>query len=150
MAEYSLISKNMYEVLKNTKNTYPYLRTEMAYSGFERLGIEYKRKKRTHGRTSYNIFGMIKFGFAGLITSSTLPLRLSFILMPLIIIFNFFSFYQFTILNNNDYFFYLININLIYLIFSLGFLYLYIARMYKNSIGRPLFIIDKKLSKLNK
>lgn len=46
MAEFFLITDEVKQAIIKTKSTNIFIRNEVAYSGFERVGIKYKREKR--------------------------------------------------------------------------------------------------------
>ena len=149
MAEFALISKHVKEVALNNQTTFPFIRAEIGYAGFKRHGIHYDREPRPHGKSSYNIVGMFSFAIAGLLTSSTFLFRLSGYLLPLIVLINFLFIAIDLMTIGNSGFRILISLDLTYLIFLLTINGVYLARVYKNQIGRPTFIIDTKLSHLH-
>ncbi len=75
MAEFFLIDRRVKEHVLATRSTFPFVRGQVGYVGFRREGIPYKREKRIIGETHYNLLGAIRFGLAGILSSSTLPLR---------------------------------------------------------------------------
>ncbi|MBI5200005.1 MAG: glycosyltransferase family 2 protein [Elusimicrobia bacterium] len=142
MAEFALISENVRKSIINNHNTFPFFRTEIGYAGFARIGVPYERQKRRYGRTHYNVFGMFAFAIAGLLTSSTLLFRaagwaffpiagvnLAFILREHLF---------------DQSFRRLILLDATYLIFLLSVHGVYLARIYRNGIGRPNYILDPK------
>ena len=142
MAEFCLISKKVRDIIIKNNNTFNFFRSEIAYTGFEGYAIEYKRSLRAAGKTNYNIFGMFKFAISGFLTSSTFFLRLSSYLLPMLLIINIFTFFYL------NWFKVVILINLIFLSFLLSVSSLYIARTYQIVVGRPPYIVDKKLTKI--
>jgi glycosyltransferase involved in cell wall biosynthesis len=141
MAEFFLITDKVKKNIINNKSTNIFLRNEVAYSGFARKGINFFRNKRISGvGKGESIIYMLKFGFAGFIAVSTAPLRLIFYLSFFIVILNlvFFLFKDvFSI-------FILLIFNFLYAVFSFSFLSIYIARIYKDTIARPIYIVDDK------
>ena len=117
------------------------MRAEIAYSGFKKIGIPYDRQKRIIGKSNYNLKGMILFAIAGILSVSTFPLRLSVYLVPFIFLLNI-IFFIFEKIGFGNYFEYLIIIDLLFIMFCIVSQGLYIARIYKNGIGRPVYIID--------
>lgn len=149
VAEFSLFTHRFKEIALSTNSTYPFLRAEFSAIGFRRLGIEYSREARLYGKTHYNIVGMFKFAIAGMLSSSTFPLRFTAYL-------GFFYFIIETFIFILDIVF-SINLNIFsnfifktYLYLSISALAIYIARTYKNGIGRPLYSIDWDRSSINK
>ena len=54
MAEFSLFSRRMRHEVLSHASTFPFVRSDLAYAGFRRLGVEYKREPRRFGKTHYN------------------------------------------------------------------------------------------------
>ena len=145
MAEFFLITDEVKQQILKTNSTNIFIRNEVAHSGFKRIGIKYKREKRKDGSgEGESLIYMILFGFVGIVSSSTFPLRLIF-----------YSFFPLFFIN----IFYLIDVisfkltilsNLIYFSYSIAFISIYIARIYKHSMSRPSYIVDKAKSVLKK
>lgn len=144
MAEFSLFDKEVRESILANQNTYPFIRAELAYVGFNPIGVKYRRRARLAGKSKYNLYKMYIFGFAGILTTSTFPMRLSAYSLPFLLIFDLLA-YIFKFISTQD----LILLNLVLLIIVTTFVNLYIARIYKNAMGRPIFVIDHKNSKLS-
>ncbi|MDA8705499.1 glycosyltransferase family 2 protein [Litoricolaceae bacterium] len=142
MAEFALITKAVREAcLKNTScNSFPFLRAEIGYVGFKRVGIPYKRESRAFGKSYYNLIGMVMFAIAGILTSSTFPLRLISYGLPFLVLVNISN----LILAVEV--IWVLVINLTYISMCLSILAAYIARIYKNGLQRDVYIIDHKLS----
>ncbi len=147
MAEFALISGHVKDVAINTNNTFPFIRAEIGYAGFSRYGIHYDRLPRPSGKSNYNIFGMFAFAIAGVLTSSTFLFRFAFYALPFIALINFAFLFIATIGTGGWAFQLLVTLDLIYLISLITLNGLYLARIYKNQIGRPPFIIDPRLSR---
>ena len=149
MAEFALITRDVRQEILDNKSTFPFLRTEISYAGFNRIGIDYVRQARQHGKTHYNFWGMAQFAIGGILSSSTFLLRLAaFIglaLLPLNLIVLFLE------LTNtlNKAFELAVLIDLMYLIFFIATISIYTARIYKNVVQRPVFIVDQKHTFLN-
>ena len=135
MSEFLIFHKKMKSYLIN-KNTNPFLRFEVANIGFKTIGYKYKRSKRIDGKSSYNIFGIIKFALNGYLTSSTFPLRVNSIISIITIIFCVF----FVIIDFNLSKITVLLLMILVLFQSLQSLYL--ARIYRNTENRPIYIID--------
>jgi len=147
VAEFSLFTRRFKEMALSTKSTFPFLRGDFASIGFSRKGIPYDREKRRFGKTHYNFFGMFKFAFAGILSSSTFPLRITaylgiFNLIIEAVIFSRDLLLGYEHANLSQFIF------KTYIYIALSSIAIYIARTYKNGIGRPLFIIDWEKSTL--
>jgi len=149
MAEFSIITGRVKEHLVNTRNTFPFLRAEIGYAGFKQHGIPYVRQRRAAGRTHYRMVNMFAFGIGGLLTSSTFLLRLAaYLFFPFAFI-NLLSLPAILGANGAEAFRVLMIFDWLYLMLFLTVHGVYIARIYKIVIGRPLFIVDWTLSLLD-
>jgi len=150
MAEFALISSHVRDTIVDNKNTFPFLRAEIGYVGFSRFGVPYDRQPRVVGKTHYNLFTMVSFGVAGILTSSTFLMRFFAYLLPFFILFNaVFLFAEIFYLESAQLFKTLVVMDLVYIISLLTIQGIYSARIYKNGIGRPIFIVDWKQSYVN-
>jgi len=149
MAEFALVSARVRNVMRDNKNTYPFLRAEIGYSGFLRHGITYNRQQRVTGKSYYNLWGMILFGAAGILSVSTFPIRIALYALPLVGLVNVLLL-ALDLLGLAFAFKALVVLDLMYAITLLTTHGLYLARIYKNDIGRPVFIIDWNLSFTNR
>lgn len=142
MAEFSLFSADVRKVILSNRSTHPFIRNDIAFYGGKQKAIDYDRQPRVAGRSYYNIAGMVRFALTGLLTSSTFPLRFSFYLTPVFFFINIFS----LILSDQMgqfYFRLLVIFDFMYIFMVLGFMCLYIARIYHDIVGRPKFIVDR-------
>jgi glycosyltransferase involved in cell wall biosynthesis len=142
MAEFGLITSYVRDVIINNANTFPFLRTEIAYSGFNIVGIPYDREERVAGNTHYNFWRMLIFAIGGILTSSTFLLRLAAFLLPALFLINIIYF----MFNDVSSYGGIIAFDLLYLTTLLTVQGIYIARIYKNGLGRPIYIVDWRLS----
>jgi dolichol-phosphate mannosyltransferase len=141
MAEFSLMSKRVRDAILKSSNTYPFLRAEIAYSGFSKIGVPYNREARIIGKTHYNFFGMFMFAVAGILSISTFPLRIPVYLFPVMLILNLSTMVA-DCVGYENMFRPMMLLNALYLIAILSSQGLYIARIYKNGIGRAIYVID--------
>lgn len=148
MAEFALLTSEVRSAVVDSKDSFPFLRSSIARVGFKRIGISYKRQQRIAGKTHFNLRKMAVFAIAGVLASTTLPLRLPVYILPiwtLSILLIVFAFYQ-----TYHYFFMLLFILLIclYIGGTLSVIALYQGRIYKNSLRRPNYFIQKRFSYL--
>ena len=116
--------------------------------GFRRKGVPFKRQKRVAGKTHYNFMGMAVFAVAGLLAASTLPLRVSAYIMPLILAAMIGAGVMYVQNQNPAYAVIAAMIFATYVSITLAFVSLYVARTYKNGLQRPVAFLDKKRSVL--
>jgi len=146
MAEFSLFTKEVRDVIISNKSTYPFIRNEIAFVGLRQKGIRYNRQKRAASKTYYNLIGMFQFGIAGILTASTFPLRLV-LYLSIPILFTNLVFLFLNIFKNNSYpIDNIILLDLMFLIFSVPIVSIYLARVYHDVIARPKYVIDWKNS----
>lgn len=148
MAEFALLTSEVRSAVVDSWDSFPFLRTSISRVGFQRIGIPYKRQQRIAGKTHFNLYGMLVFAIAGVLASTTLPLRMPVFILPvwtlsmLLIVFAFFQ--------THNYFFMLLLtlFTCLYIGGTLSVTALYQARIYKNSLRRPNFFIQKRFSYL--
>ncbi|HQJ75796.1 MAG TPA: glycosyltransferase family 2 protein [Bacteroidota bacterium] len=146
MNEFALITKEVKETVLLVQNQIPFIRAEIANSGFKRKGINYEIQPRLAGKSHYNLKKMTSYALAGILSVSTFPLRLIIYFMPILLIINFISIIFKISYNTNDLILYSLIFDSIIISFSLSFIGLYIARIYKNIVKRPIYVIDMKKS----
>ncbi|MGH7285560.1 MAG: glycosyltransferase family 2 protein [Polyangiaceae bacterium] len=153
MAEFFLVDSRVREHVLSTRSTFPFVRGQVGYVGFRREGIPYKREKRIGGVTHYNLAGAARFGIGGALSSSTMPMRVlayvgvvgflfDMLLAIAVLIFGgawgLTPFWRVCLA--------LVAVNTGWTILAFGALALYIARIYKDSLGMPLYVVDDKRS----
>lgn len=150
MAEFFLISAAVRDAVLANASTFPFLRSEVAYVGFELKPVPYQRQRRVAGESHYNLIGATKFAIGGILSSSTLPLRLAAYLLPLVAIVNLILIalaYRAGRLGPFELF---VVVSVAYLSVFVASLGLYQARIYKNVVHRPLYVVDWRKSSLNR
>jgi polyisoprenyl-phosphate glycosyltransferase len=153
MAEFFLVDKRVRDFALSSRSTFPFVRSQVGYVGFKREGIPYKRERRISGETHYNLLSAIRFGVAGILSSSTLTLRLLAYVGAVIFPIDFVGALALVagepplrpsslervvgaiLLLHAGWF-----------ALGLGALGIYLARLYKDSVGLPLYIIDERTS----
>jgi dolichol-phosphate mannosyltransferase len=150
MAEFFLITRAVRDAITLNASTFPFLRSEVAYVGFDIKGIPYERQKRAAGQTHYNLVSATRFAIAGILSSSTLPLRLAaYVFFPLALA-DAMLFVLAVTLGRPWPFQTLVAVTLLYLAFFVSALCIYQARIYKNVVRRPLYIVDWRKSATNR
>src|SRR5260370_10419819 len=76
MAEFAMVTRQVRDAIIAPRTTYPFLRAEIGYVGFLRVGVPYVRGQRMSGKTHYSRWRMTRFAVSGFLASSTFPLRL--------------------------------------------------------------------------
>ena len=142
MAEFSMMTRQVRDAILSPRTTYPFLRAEMGYVGFRRVGVPYLRAQRAAGASHYNFQRMARFAIGGILSSTTFPLRVVLYLavisaaaFPAAVALLRLSFEDAARLASI--------ISLYFLLGTVPFLALYLARTYKNGVARPLFVVDQ-------
>jgi polyisoprenyl-phosphate glycosyltransferase len=146
MAEFSLFTREVRDAILNENTSFPFLRASIGRVGFRRAAIPFKRQKRIAGDTHYNLVKMTIFAAAGILSSSTLFLRLPIYLLPVWLL-------TLLILGigyvSTQSLWYIVAAFLVFAAYlggTVGFTALYVARTYKNGLHRPNAFIDHSRS----
>jgi len=146
MAEFSLIAAHVRDVMVDNRSTFPFLRTEIGYAGFRRVGIPYDRQARVVGTSHYNLFRMTAFALGGILSSSTFLLRLAAYIAPLLLALNVALAALDELSKTDRGFRAAVLLDLMYLVAFTSVVCLYQARAYKDGVSRPVFVVDWRLS----
>lgn len=140
MAEFSLFTRRMRDQIVLNQTGFPFIRAELAYLGFKRLGIPYARQRRIAGQSHYSFVRMSQFAIGGILSSSTFPLRILFyICFPLAFLDILAGFIA---INSTINLQAMAMLNFAFLVFAGGIIGIYAARIYKDGLHRPPFVVD--------
>jgi glycosyltransferase involved in cell wall biosynthesis len=144
MAEFSLMTSEVRDAVIESHDSFPFIRSSISRVGFKRVGIPYKRHRRIAGETHYNLISMTLFAIAGILSSTTLPLRLPIYIFPFWLILT--ALLGTAQIMTGSSWFLLINIlsACAYIGGTAAFTALYVARTYKNGLGHPNYVIHKR------
>jgi len=148
MAEFSLFTREVRDAVLDENTSFPFLRASIARVGFRRAAIPFKRQKRVAGNTHYNLIKMSVFAVAGILSASTLFLRLPIYLLPvwllslLLLSVGYVSTHSPWMIVGAFLLF------AAYIGATMAFTALYVARAYKNGLHRPNAFIDRTRSVL--
>ena len=143
MAEFALLTVEVRDAIIRDTSSFPFIRASIGRVGYRRIGIPYKRERRVAGETHYNLMGMTTFAIAGILSSSTLLLRIPAYVFP---------FWALTVVvlafpaasGNIAAVAGLIASLSLFIGGTCAAIAIYVARAYKNTLGRPNFIIDRR------
>jgi len=155
MAEFALLDRRVRDAVLATHSTFPFVRGQVGYVGFRRVGIKYDREKRLGGQSHYNLVRATQFGLGGILSSSTLPLRalaygagalvpLGFVAIVAALVEAILA-GKVSLLGVAVTFLGLLQL---WLVLGLGILAIYVARIYKDQVGLPLYVVDRTRSSL--
>lgn len=146
MGDFALFSRRVREVVISNRSTFPFIRTELGFSGFRSVGVPYQRERRVHGRSHFNPWRMTQFAWGGMLSSTTFFLRLGVYLGFPLGLLNLVAVFAWR--EGAGWVLPLVFADLSYLIVGLAMVATYLARIYKDGVQRPLYVIDEKRSLL--
>jgi dolichol-phosphate mannosyltransferase len=155
--DFRLMSRRSVAALRQLREKHRYLRGLVGWIGFRTSRVEYDRKPRRAGVTKYPLRKMLAFALDAIVSSSALPLRLTYILavvaaLPFI-----------------GYLFYALVMHLFFgvelvtgwsslilavvtfgslILFCLGLIGEYVGRIYEQSKDRPLYLVREVLDQV--
>ena len=155
MAEFALLDARVKTAVLATRSTFPFVRGQVGYVGFRRVGIPYDRERRIGGQSHYNLIRAAQFGVGGILSSSTAPLRVlaysAGAIVPLSVIGLVVALVAgaqselgvvgWSVLGALAL--------LIWLVFAVAVLSVYLARVYKDQVALPLYVVDNERSALD-
>jgi dolichol-phosphate mannosyltransferase len=92
---------------------------------------------------------MARFAIAGILTSTTVPLRLALYLLPVLFVINVALLWLEASGRWGMAFEALVSLDFMYVSTVLAFVSLYTARNYRNVVGRPIAVVDWRRSAVN-
>lgn len=117
-----------------------FLKGIFSWVGFNTIYVPYTPKKRTYGSSKWSIMKLIKYSLGGIISFSTKPIKSVFVIGILSFIG---CFINFILMGNLSHRTIILLIGI--LLFCIGIMSLYISRIYSNILGRPCYIIKRKI-----
>lgn len=141
MAEFAMIRRNVRDLILANRSTFPFLRAEIGHVGLGLVGVPYFRANRKNGISHYNFLRMTQFAVAGFLSSSTFPLRAVLYMSAGTMV----SFVSLVLIRGRgvaDASHWAVLFLFFYLMTTVPCLALYLARVYKNGVARPSYIVD--------
>src|SRR5882762_1964316 len=148
MAEFSLFTKEVRDAILDENTSFPFLRASIARVGFRRAAIPFKRQKRIAGSTHYNLMRMSLFAVGGILSASTLFLRLPIYLLPVWLLSLLFLGVGYVSTHSPWMIVAAFLLFAAYTGATMAFTAMYVARAYKNGLHRPNAFIDRSRSVL--
>jgi polyisoprenyl-phosphate glycosyltransferase len=149
--DFCLLSKSCLDGLNEMRETHRFLRGMVAWVGYPQIGVKYQRQARVAGSTKYSIRKMLTFAWTAATSFSTVPLRVSTILGIVIgllaieegvraTLAHVFGWY--TVSGWSSLMVVTAAVGSAMLI-SIGVVGEYIAKLYEQSKGRPLYLVAR-------
>ena len=77
VGDFRLIDRDVISAIAKFNDQAPYLRGTIASLGFSQIGIDYDREARQEGKSKFSLRSLLGLGLDGVLTTSTMPLRLA-------------------------------------------------------------------------
>ncbi len=148
--DFRLVDRKIVDYLKLMPEQNKFLRGQIAWLGFNQTYVEYERQERKHGVTGYPFSKMLRFALDGITSFSDKPLTLvmqagigvSFIAFLVIL----YTLYGYFIGKQTVPGWASTMVSILFLggiqLISIGIIGLYLSRINKNVINRPLYLIQ--------
>ncbi len=122
-----------------------FLKGIFSWVGFNTIYVPYSPEKRMHGTSKWSLVKLLKYSLGGIISFSTKPVKMVFIVSVIVFMVGLLNFILMGNLSDRTIIF-LMSI----MFLAIGIIALYISRIYSNILGRPCYIIKKKIGFGNK
>jgi len=146
MAEFSLMTGEVRSAIIQDHSSFPFIRASIGRVGFNRTGIPYCRHPRIAGQTHYNWWGMFTFAVGGLLAASTLLLRALTYALPFWVGAMVWLGYMASSGQSTWAYPTMVLLGFLYCGSALSFISIYLARVYKNTMGRPNAFLNAQAS----
>lgn len=77
VGDFRLISRNIIDVIRQTREHQRFLRGMISWAGYPQIGIEYQRAKRFSGSSKYTLVSMTRLAIDAILSFSFFPLRIA-------------------------------------------------------------------------
>ncbi len=151
VGDFRLFSRNAVTVVRAFREQHRFMRGLVAWTGLKEVTLPFERRARAAGTTKYPTRAMIKFAWTGITSFSGFPLRLS--LMAGVVLtgagFLYFlvaAYYAMVLRETAPGWASIIGVQVLFsgaILLAIGLVGDYIARIYEESKGRPLYIVNQ-------
>jgi polyisoprenyl-phosphate glycosyltransferase len=154
VGDFRLVSRRCMTVLSTMRETHRFLRGMVSWVGFPQIAVPFVRQPRAAGETKYPLSKMLRLAWTAALSFSPAPLRASFLVGTLLLATGvFYAIYAVVHLALGLYlipgWISLILINCITggsLMIAIGVLGEYLARVFEESKGRPLYVVVERFN----
>jgi dolichol-phosphate mannosyltransferase len=150
---FRMATRRVVENVRRLREQHRFVIGLMTWLGFREVGVEVEHAARFHGETKYSLLRMIKLALNTITAFSQVPLKIASVLGLLISGLSFLAalviagrkiFYDIAVLGWASTFVLIAFLGGVQLL-VLGIIGEYIGRMYLESLGRPLYVVDVEL-----
>ncbi len=151
--DFSIMSRRVVDLINQMPERSRYVRGMRSWVGFKQFGMEYERESRNAGETKYSLGRLFKLAYDGIFNFSNFPLkiitRLGLYTIVIALIYISILVAQKIMYDNipEGYTTIIVSIALFsgVQLISLGVIGEYVARIFDQSKGRPMYIIEKRI-----
>lgn len=151
--DFGLMSRRVVEQLRRMPEHHRYLRGMRSWAGFRQTGVPVERSERHSGKSKYNLLRLLRLASDGIFAFSIVPIRAAALLGAAAIAISFlFAFYALlakAVLHRSPQGFTALIFLMTFLsgviLFFLGVIGEYVGRIYEESKGRPIYIVERVL-----
>jgi glycosyltransferase involved in cell wall biosynthesis len=149
--DFGLMSRRVVDQLRQMPEHHRYLRGMRSWVGFRQTGISVERAERHSGRSKYSLMRLMALAADGIFAFSIVPLRVAALLGATAMLFSalytLYALYAKVFLQRSPQGFTALIVVLTFLsgvvLFFLGIIGEYVGRIYEETKGRPLYVIDR-------
>jgi polyisoprenyl-phosphate glycosyltransferase len=149
--DFGLMSSRAVEQIQRMREHHRYLRGMRSWVGFRQIGVPVERAQRHSGTSKYDLLRLLKLASDGIFAFSIVPIRAAALLGAATIagssLFAFYAIFAKFVLNQSPQGFTALLLVITFLagvlLLFLGIIGEYVGRMYEESKGRPLYILDR-------
>ena len=142
----------MLEALRAFREKTPFFRALSFWVGFKSIAVSYTVEERSAGATKWSTKALVKYAFRNLISFTYAPLYMIAVLGVLVILFGvvlgvdaLVTYLNGTAQGGYPTLLFVILLSTGAIIFSLGIMSIYIAKIYEEIKGRPQYIVGKMI-----
>ena len=151
-SDFKLMDRKVVEAICSMKEQKPFFRAVSAWVGFKKTTVGYYVQERMAGESKWKLRSLIRYAISNITSFSTVPMQLvtvagiiTFLITVALGINTLINYFSGNALEGFTTVILLILIIGSVLMFSLGIIGFYIARIYQEIKGRPKYIISQKL-----
>lgn len=149
--DFGLLSRRAVDALRRHREQHRYLRGLRALVGFRQTGIEVERDTRHAGDSRYGLRGLIRLALNGLFAFSVVPIRLATMVGAFAVggslLYSIYVLWARLVLEQTPQGFTTLILAMVFLagvqLLFLGIIGEYVGRIYEETKGRPIYIIDE-------
>lgn len=149
--DFSLLSRKAVDAINSAGDYHRYVRGLRAWAGFRQIGVPVERLPRLRGTPKYTLKGLIRLAADGIFSFSVMPLRLATLIGALLFavsaVYGGYAMSMKLLYDESPAGFTALVVLLVMLsgvqLLFLGVLGEYMGRIYRESKGRPVFVVDR-------